>query len=257
MYVDLDQALVFMLVMIRMTGMLITNPILGRRNIPTALNAAFAFILAVLLTASMPFSLPVSDPGFPQLVLMAVKEFCIGMVASFIILMFLSLMTIGGEIVDMQLGIGMAKVFDPGTNSSISLTSTLFNSMYVLIFFCTNNHLTFIRMASQTFDIIPLGAFAFNYDIGLYLAQFLSNIFLYAIKLCMPVVVIEIIVTVAVGLIMKIIPQINIFVVNIQFKLLVGFFALIVLVGPFMAYFENLMILCFEQIAYVWGNLTM
>lgn len=256
MYVDLENALAFLLIMLRMAGMLVVNPIFGRSNIPTMLNAGLSLILAVLLLSSVPLALPDPDPSFPALLLMALKELSIGIIASFIMRAFTSVFVIGGEIIDMQLGIGMAKVFDPGTNASVSLTSTMLNIMYTMVFFATNNHLTYIKMAAQTFEIIPLGGVRFNWDIGWYLPEYFSTIFLFGLKLCLPIVIIEIIVTVAVGLIMRIIPQINIFVVNIQFKLVIGFVSLIVLVAPFMAYLENMIIICFEQIGIVWRMLS-
>ncbi len=253
MTIDLTNYLVFLLVLIRMTGMLITNPIFGRRNVPAMMNAGFALLLSILVVNTVPLT-PLPDPNFLTFALMALKEFAVGFLAGQMMLMFLSILVVGGEIIDMQLAIGMAKIFDPGTNASISLTSTLFNSMYIMVFFATNNHLTLISLTAQTFRIIPLGIYTLNWNLLYYLPEFLSTIFIFAIKLCMPIMVIEIIVTMAVGIIMRVIPQINVFVVNIQFKLLIGFFALIILVIPFTAFFENMIVICTEQIQYVWQN---
>lgn len=243
-----------MLVMLRMAGMLVINPIFGRRSVPVMLNAGLAFVMAVLLTASM--RLPaIPEPtliGFFPLVL---REMLVGMLASFMLQLFLSILIVGGEIVDMQIGVGMAKVFDPGTNASVSLTSTLFNAMFILTFFATNNHLTFLRMAAQTFQIIPLGYNSFNWENLRIIPEYFSTIMIFSMKLCLPIVVLEIIVTLAVGVIMRIIPQINVFVVSIQFKLLVGMFAIVLLVGPFMVFFENLIVICFENIQNVWSSL--
>ena len=107
-------------------------------------------------------------------------------------------------------------------------------------------------MTSQTFNIIPVGAVGLNRMALYYIPSLFSGIMIFAIKLCLPIVVIEIIVTMTVGIIMRIIPQINIFVLNIQFKLMIGLFALFVMVGPFIAYFENLIIICFERIQEAW-----
>lgn len=253
MTVNLSGALTFLLVMLRMTGMMVFNPVFGRRNTPPMVSAGFAFVLAVLLTGSMRFA-PMPDPTLFSFLYMAVKELSVGLMSGFILQSFLSILVIGGEVVDMQLGIGMAKVFDPGTNASVALSSSVFNVMFIMTFFATNNHLTYIYLTSQTFRMIPLGVTTFNYDILYYIPELFSTILLFAVKLCLPIVVIEVIVTVAVGIIMRIIPQINIFVINIQFKLLFGMFALVVLVAPFMGYFENLILICFDKIQAVWIN---
>jgi len=255
MYVDLSQALVFMLVMFRMVGLLVTNPIFGRANIPMRVNAGLSFVLSVLVTTSVTFDIP-PEPDFLELAVMCFKEFAVGMMASLVLRLFLSIFVIGGEVVDMQIGIGMSKVFDPGTNTSISLSSTWFNNMFILIFFATNNHLTFFRMAAGTFRIIPLGMYNFNWHFTGYLPEYFTTIMLFALKLCLPVVVTETIVSIAVGLIMKMVPSINVFIINIQFKLVIGMLVLVVMVVPFMNYFENLIIFCFEQISYVWNNMA-
>lgn len=251
MTIDLGRYLIFLMVMLRMTGLFVANPIFGRSNVPTYANIGLALFLAVLLTGSMDFA-PLGDPSLLAFVLMAVRELAVGAVAGFVLRLFMSVMTIGGEIIDMQLGLSMAKNFDPGTNASVSLSATMYGAMFVLIFFVTNNHLTLIHMAAQTFRLIPLGATAFNPYALYYLPELFSSILIFAVKLCMPIVVVEIIVTLAAGIVMRIIPQINIFVLSIQFKLLIGFFALVVLVAPFTAYFENLLVLCFERVQEVW-----
>lgn len=251
MYIDLNVYMVFLLVMLRMTGMLVTNPIFGRRNVPSMVNVGLALVLAVCITTSMNF------PALPELNLfnflyMVVVELAVGMLAGFLIQLFFSVMIVGGEIIDMQLGLSMSKNFDPSTNTSISVTATMLNAMFILTFFLTNNHLTLIYMTAQTFNVIPLGTIGINPAVLYYIPSLFSSIMLFAIKLCLPIVVVEIIVTMAVGIIMRIIPQINIFVVNIQFKLLIGIFALVVLVAPMIAYLENLMAICFDRIQDAW-----
>jgi len=251
MYIDLNNALVFMLVMLRMTGLLVFSPIFGRQNIPSTLTAGFAFLLAVVLTAAMPFpTLP--DPTLAALAFMAFAELAVGYVAGVLINAFLSIMVIGGEVVDMQMGLAMANIFDPNTNMSMALTATMFNAMFILAFFITGNHLTFIYMVSQTFSIIPIGGAGFTPQFLFFIPSFFSTIFLFAIKLCLPMVVVQIITTLAVGVIMRIVPQINIFVLNIQIKLLIGIFVLVVLIGPVMAMFENLWTMSFERIWEIW-----
>ncbi|MCL2579672.1 MAG: flagellar biosynthetic protein FliR [Oscillospiraceae bacterium] len=255
-YLDLTSALAFILVMLRMTGMMVFNPILGRANIPTQLSVGFAFILAILLTTTRSFpALP--DPNLGNLIFMAVSEMLIGMAAGIIIRAISSALIIAGELIDMQMGIAMAKIFDPGTNASIALTANMFNIMFIFTFFITNNHLTFIYMVAQTFDIIPLGTLGISPAALYYLPNLISTVLLFAVKLALPIVVVELIVTMAVGVMMRIVPQISVFVVSIQLRLMIGIFALIVLVGPFMAFMENLWMVSFEHVIEIWRLMFM
>jgi len=251
LFVDLNNAMVFVLVMIRMTGMMVLHPILGRNNIPTQLSVGFAFVLTILLTASLPFPV-LPDPNLANLIFMAISEMLIGLAAGMISHLFFSVLIIAGELIDMQMGIAMAKIFEPGSNASVALTANMFNMMFILTFFVTNNHLTFIRLTAQTFDVIPLGTIGITLDALFYLPNLLSTILLFAIKLALPIVVVELIVTMAVGIMMRIVPQISVFVVSIQLRLIIGIFALVVLVGPFVAFMENLWYESFVRIGEMW-----
>ncbi len=255
MYINLDRYLVFLLVMMRMTGMLMFNPIFSRRNIPTMFNAALAFVLAITITSSTTFpTLP--DINMYSFFYLTLKELAVGIFSGFVIQMFLSVLIIGGEIIDMQLGMSMSKLFDPSTNASISITSQLLNIMFYLGFFQANGHLTLIRMTAKTFDIIPLGELVFNRANFYAILELFSLIFLLSVKLCMPIIVMEVIITFAVGMIMRVIPQINVFVVNIQFKLLVGMLVMIIMVPAFAAFCENLLSICLENVQKIWLNFT-
>ena len=251
MYIDLNNALVFMMVMLRMTSMLVMNPIFGRRNIPTMVNMGLSFMLAVVITSSMPFpTLP--DPTLLTFAFMAIMELMVGFTAGFIVNLFLTIMIVGGSVVDMQMGLAMAQVFDPGSNASIPLSATIFNAMFILTFFVTNNHLTFINMTAQTFNVIPLGVIGITPQALFYIPNLFSTIILFAVKLCLPIVVIQVITTLSVGVVMRIVPQINIFVLNIQIKLLLGIMALFLLVAPLMGFMENLWTISFERIVDMW-----
>lgn len=253
MYINLAKYLVFLLVMARMTGMLIFNPIFSRNNVPRMVNTGLAFVLAILLTGSMEF------PQLPDVTLytffyMLLKELAVGMFSGLIMQMFMSALIVGGEIIDMQMSISMAKIFDPASNMSISLSAQFLNIMFVVGFFQSNAHLTLIQMTAKTFDIIPLGDISFNTANFLAVPELLSLVFLLSIKLCMPIMAIEIIVTFAVGMVMRVIPQINIFVISIQLHLMVGLLVMVTLVPAYSAFCENLLALCFENIQQIWMN---
>lgn len=241
--------------MMRMTGMLVFNPIFSRSNIPTMLNMGFAFVLTITVYGATSF------PQLPDVTLftffyMTLKELSVGIFSGFVIQMVLSVLVIGGETIDMQLGIGMAKAFDPATNASVSITAQMLNVLFYVGFFQSNAHLTLIQMTVKTFDIIPLGELVFNRNNFFAIPELFSLIFRLAVQLCIPVVVLEIIVTFAVGMIMRVVPQINIFVVNIQFKLIIGFLAMMILVPSLSAFCDNLLTICFENIQAIWLGFT-
>lgn len=255
MYIDLERYLVFLLIMVRMTGMVVFNPIFGRQNIPTMFGAGLSFTLTILLYNTGTFA-PLPDVTLFTFFYLTVKELSVGIFSGFVIRMFLSVLVVGGEIIDMQLGLSMSKAFDPATNASVSITAQILNVMFYIGFFQANAHLTLIKMTAKTFDIIPLGDLVFRRENFLAIPELFSYIFLLSIQLCIPIVVMEIIVTFAVGMVMRVVPQINIFILNIQLKIIIGIVALLILVPSLSAFCDNLLTLCFENIQSVWIGFT-
>ena len=238
--------------MLRLTGLLVFNPIFGRRNIPVRVNVGLALLLTICVVS---FVEPpqVTDTGLLMLAVYAMMELAIGMAAGLIMQMFLTVLVIGGDVIDMNIGISMAKAFDPGTNASVAWTTNFLNAMFILIFFVTNNHLTFIRLAANTFRVIPLAGQGINAEALYYIPELMGNIFVFGINMSLPIVILEIIMTVGVGIIMRVVPQINVFVVSIQLKLFAGIFTLFVMIPSLMGFFERLITISFERISEAWS----
>ena len=122
---------------------------------------------------------------------------------------------------------------DPLTNIQTAIMGDFFNIMFMLYFFATNSHLLLINMAVNTFDAVGAGAAYISYEgrckfaIGLF-----TSVFLLAVRLALPFVAAEFVLEVSLGLLMKLIPQIHVFVIQMQGKILVGLTLLIAMLIP-------------------------
>jgi flagellar biosynthetic protein FliR len=234
-----------------MTGMVMFNPILGRRNIPPMVQLGLSFFLGVALLGVVPPP-EIIQPDLLSFLPLVAVELAIGMITGLIMHMFLAIFVIGGDVMDMQMGLAMAKAFDPGTNSSISLSTQFLNIMFVLTFFLTNSHLTLIRYATLSFRIVPAGAGRISADALYHVPEMMIVMFLFGIKLALPVLIVAVTTTMSVGIVMRVVPQINIFVLQIQVKLALGLFMLFVMVPFFAAFIENLIMHLYERIGETW-----
>lgn len=221
-----------LLVFARILGIFIFNPILSRRNIPTiAKVGASVFITYIIIMVVQPE--PVESGGQAGIyVMMILRESLIGLLIGFITNMFFYMVQVAGEIMDMQSGLGMAKVFDPETHVQMSIMGSFISFMMYLYFFATNAHLSYIRLFVISFDIIPLGAGGFNPDLGYNIVMYFSVLFAMVIKLAMPIMAAELILEFCMGVLMKSVPQIQLMVVNIQFKVAFGFMMLFLIAVP-------------------------
>lgn len=249
MELDYDFTLLMMIFM-RMSGCILFNPILGRKSIPGVVRAALSMVLTLFVYQLVPAQ-DLHIGSFLVFALCALKEFAVGFVIGYIIQLFLSVFIMSGEMMDMQIGMSMSRIYDPQSNVSMPLSASVINTMFILIFFASNGHLTLIRIFARLCEIVPYGDGFINTNVWQSLVGMFSLILIYSVKLSMPVVAVQLISEIGVGLIMRAVPQIDVFVVEIQLKVLIGFLSILILVPSFAAFLEKLITLMFDNITHI------
>lgn len=230
-----------LLVFSRVLGIFAFNPILSRKNIPQMVKIICCiFIAMIVIMVRQPE--PVDTGEVVGVYLIALlKEGFVGVVIGFVTDMFFYSVQMSGEIMDMQAGLGMAKVFDPGTNLSMSIMGSFVSFMMYLYFFVTNAHMTYIELFVKSFDIIPLGFEGISPGLGITIVEYFSVVLTLVLKLAMPLIVSQTILQFCVGVLMKSVPQIQIMVVNIQIKVGFSFLILFLVAKPLSEFLDNFM----------------
>ncbi|NCA68193.1 MAG: type III secretion protein, partial [Clostridia bacterium] len=118
--------IVFLLVVTRITGALLFNPFFGKKNIPAIAKIGLAITVAVGMVPTLE-NPELAINSIIMFVLVILKELSVGLIIGFIMQLVISMVLIAGEAIDMQLGLGMGKVYDPQSNSSAALTGTMYN----------------------------------------------------------------------------------------------------------------------------------
>lgn len=247
MQINMDTITVLAFVMARMSGCVIFNPIFARRNVPNITKTALIVALSLFLYMSVPIEVPVIGTTIEYMMLLA-KEFIVGFVIGFIISLFGQVVILGGELIDFQIGLAMAKVFDPQTNMQVALSAGFYNITYMMLFLGINGHTVLIKLFLNTAKILPFGNIVVGEMLPDYIMQVFCDTTVLAVKFAMPIVAVGILVEVGVGVLMKLIPQINIFVLNIQIKLIVGLLGMVIFYYPLANFLEKMIITMFEAI---------
>jgi flagellar biosynthetic protein FliR len=138
-----------------------------------------------------------------------------------------------GDILDMTFGFAMAKVFDPGTNIQAAFTANILNVLFILYFFATNGHLVLIQVAVSSYDLFNVGAEGFSlFSASEFAISLFGSVFELAMKLTFPFVAVEFILEFSLGILMKLIPQIHVFVIQLQLKIILAILLLFLFAGP-------------------------
>ena len=134
---------------------------------------------------------------------------------------------------DMQMGLSMASTYDPASGIQVTATSNLLNLLMSMLFFAANGHHTLIRIIASSGQIVPFGQAALGEALYTTLIQLFVDCTMLGVKLAMPILAAELLGQVGMGVLMKVIPQINIFVINIDLKVIIGMSMLLILMAPF------------------------
>ncbi|MBP1550200.1 MAG: flagellar biosynthetic protein FliR [Oscillospiraceae bacterium] len=220
------------LVFARILSIFAFTPLLSRRNVPVMVRVILSiFITMIVIMVVQPDPIDSGTQAGIYL-MMLLREVFIGLTLGFITNMFFNTVQVAGEIMDMQSGLGMAKVFDPETNAQISIMGSIISFMMYLYFFATNAHMSYIHLFVISFDALPIGAEGFNPDLGYNIVSYMSVLFATVIKLAMPIIASAFVLEFCIGMLMKSVPQIQIMIVNIQLKVAVGFMMLFLIAVP-------------------------
>lgn len=222
----------FLLITARMTGCVAFNPLLGRRGVPNLVKAGLILLLSVSV-----FSMTTVQVEAPStllgLALMFLMELFLGYVLGLVINMFFYIPVMAGSVIDMQMGLSMASTYDPASGIQVTATSTLLNVLMSLLFFAANGHHTLIRIFLTSGRVVPFGAVALGENFYGAVIRIFLDCTLLGVKLAMPILAAELMGQVGMGILMKAIPQINVFAINIELKVIIGLVLIMLMLFPF------------------------
>lgn len=225
--------MLFFLIAMRMSGFIFLNPVLGRRNIPSIAKTGLALVLSVLIyTAEGGGASDFTVDSSLEFAVLLLKEFAVGFLLGFIMELMDMIFTFAGTVMDFQMGISMAQVYDPQSGVQISLTGKILQIYYMLIFFAVDGHLVLMRILLNAGELVPYGQVAISTNAAEMVMEIFYDCVILAVKLSFPLIAFEFILEIVVGVLMKINPQVNIFILSIQLRLLCGFIMMIILVDP-------------------------
>ncbi len=218
-----DHAAVFLLMLTRCSGIFLIAPFFGSLNIPIMVRAATAFMFAVVLFPVVDGLGPVDAPTSVLMYTVAVlKELFIGWLIGFVAYVCFSAIHMAGKVMDMQVGFAVVNVMDPTSGQQIPLIGSFLYNLGIIVFLVTNGHHMIITALAESFRVVPLLTMQPNLSLTMIMVNFTNGIFVTGMKIAMPVTFAILLVNVALGILARTMPQMNIFVVGIPLQLMVG-----------------------------------
>ncbi len=239
----------FILILVRVTGLFVISPIFGRSNTPTILKIGISVMLALILLPLKINTFYLEIDNIRTLMLWTITEFLIGIIIGFIAFIYFSLVYLGGMLADIQMGFGMVNIMDPQTNAQMPLMGGFYNILLSMIFLAINGHHKLIRALIHSYDIIPIGfKITVNESAIQYLIKIFTETFMLAFQLSAPIMITILLAHVILGILARTMPQMNIFVVGLPLKIGIGILVILLSLEIFIPFSENLFDKMFQAI---------
>lgn len=248
---------VFLLIFMRVSAFFVTMPLFSYRTLPATYRIGFAFFLALLMQYTIEVDpIPFSGEYF----LLLFKEASIGLLIGFIAYMILSAIQIAGGFIDFQMGFAIANVIDPQTGTQSPLIGQYLYMFSLLFLLAINGHHLILDGIFYSYQFIPIDQVFIpfgNASFIEYIAQSFGMMFMIAFQMSLPVVASLFLVDVALGIIARTVPQLNIFVVGFPIKIAVSFIVIFIVLGVMFGVvqylFETMLLVMRTAMEYVGG----
>jgi len=219
---SIEQFQSFLFVVVRVGAILMTAPILGSKNLPMQLKIGLTLFIAMLLFQAIPST----GTAFPTHVLsfgVAIgSEVIIGAIIGFSVRIIFAGIQLAGQLLGFQMGFSIVNVMDPVTSEQFSIIAQVKNIMAILVFLSINAHHWFIQAIVSSFQVLPPMGLSFSPILMESILELSNRMFVIALKIGAPLMAILLFTSVALGLIARTVPQINIFIVGFPLKIAVG-----------------------------------
>jgi flagellar biosynthetic protein FliR len=210
------QSALLFLVMMRCTGLVFTAPIFGHHSIPTLVKFGLAAALTIALAKGAGMT-----AGTLPLLLAAPIELIIGMSLGFILSMGFQAIEVSGRVISIQLGLSLAAVFSPTEEEAATAIDPFFSVLAGLLFLAMNLHLAIVQALANSFVVYPIGG-GWPADLALTGAQTIALVMELGVRVALPIALVLLLVELSVALLARAIPQINVFILGLPLKMLVG-----------------------------------
>ncbi|MFQ5454897.1 MAG: flagellar biosynthetic protein FliR [Nitrospirota bacterium] len=210
----------FIIVLIRVSGIIMMLPILGSRSVPIQTRIGLSFVLSLIILPLLTIRIEVLLSDIFSLIPVLAGELMIGMIIGFASRIVFTAIELGGMLIGFQMGFGIVNILDPQTSQQVPIIGQFQTILATLIFLTINGHYYFISAIMKSFQIIPPISFYFSSVLMENILRIFNQVFIIAVKISAPITIVILLTNVLLGLISRTLPQMNVFIVG--YPLIIG-----------------------------------
>lgn len=218
-YADLEY---FLLIVVRVTCFIFVAPFFSMDNTPRRVRIGLGIFIAYLVFVSLDHNEVVYD-SLLEYAVIVMKEAVTGFLIGWGAQLCTTIAAFAGNISDMEVGLTMVSLMDPATKQSATFTGVYYQYMFSLMLIITGMYEYILQALIDTFTLIPINGAVFDMDSLLAsMLTFMGDYVVIGFRICMPVFCVILLLNCILGILAKVAPQMNMFAVGIQMKVLTG-----------------------------------
>lgn len=222
----------FLLIFTRVSCFVFIAPFFSMKNTPATVRVGLSFFTALLLYQALTPAQAVSYDSVLEYAIIVMKEAITGLLIGFGASICTSIVNFSGSIADMETGLSMATLMDPTTRESTSITGVYYQYALMMMMIASGMYRYFFGALADTFTLIPVNGLVFHGDSLVdSMLMFLSDYIIIGFRIVLPVFCVTLLLNAILGVLAKVSPQMNMFAVGIQLKILVGLSVMFLTVG--------------------------
>lgn len=213
----------FLLIFTRVSCFVFIAPFFSMNSVPARVRIGISFFTAMLLYQALSPADIIVYGTVMEYALIVMKEAITGLLIGFSATMCTSIVNFAGSVADMETGLSMVTLLDPTTRENTSITGVFFQYVLMLMMIATGMYRYLFGALADTFTLIPVNGAVFHSDRLLNsMLLFLGEYILIGFRIVLPVFCVILLLNAVLGILAKVAPQMNMFSVGIQLKILTG-----------------------------------
>lgn len=223
---SLDNFEYLLLILVRISAFVFVAPIFGHSAVPRQTKIGLSFFVSVLLYNVVPHP-DLNYSGIVGYAVCVLQEGITGLIIGFAANICNSIVLFAGNIIDMDIGLSMAAQFNPDTNTEVTISGDFYYYIVLLLLIVSNMHTYVLRAACDSFYVVPIGGAVFEWEnLSTTMVKYMTDLCVIGFRIFLPIFACIMVLNCILGIMAKVAPQMNMFAVGVQMKLLVGMAAI-------------------------------
>lgn len=219
----------YLMIIVRISAFVFAAPFFGLSNIPRKVKVGISVFLGLMMANMIEYT-PLVYSGTIGFASLVIKEAIVGLLVGYSANICSYIVNFSGQMIDMGIGLSMVSVLDPVSKAQNTISGNLYSYFVMFLLMATNMHYYILSALFDTFQLIPIGNAVIKPTMYEIMVQYIIDYFIIGFRIVLPIFATTLLVNIILGIMAKVAPQMNMFVVGMQLKIIVGFIVLLLII---------------------------